>query len=155
MWNGKDHQQHRNTFPQWGGLLQLEFMEMQREVSCSDCENQQSSSTCCLHGRAFTKPSVLIEVPKELVSYPGRARLSSLAHSWGRDQCLPVVSAWGMPPGVAFRWAVCWVKSRGTEMSAESSFLSFASLSTGKPWMTFDTVSLFTSLSNCGHIKAL
>lgn len=47
------------------------------------------------------------------------------------------------------------MKSRGTEMNSESSFLSFASLSTGKPWMAFDTVSLFTSLSNSGPIEAL
>lgn len=83
-----------------------------------------------------------------------QAELSSTHLEPGIDVYLLLVLG-EMPPGEAFTLAVCCVKPCGTEANPESSFFSFASLSTGKPWMAFGTVSLFRSLSNSGHIEAL
>lgn len=73
----------------------LEFMEMQREGSCSDHGSQQSSFTCYVHGRAFTKPALLIEVQRRNWWATQGEPSWALKHTpQGRDWCLPV-SAWG------------------------------------------------------------
>lgn len=49
-------------FSQWGGLLQLGFTQICKEkvAALRAWESQQSSSSCCVHGRAFAKPDVLL-----------------------------------------------------------------------------------------------
>lgn len=70
-------------FSQWGGLLQLGFTELGREGSCSESMRESTFFfllLCSWPGIYQTRCPIRC-AGKKLVSYPGRTKLSCLAHT--------------------------------------------------------------------------
>lgn len=134
MWNRKDHQQHRKIV--FFSVRKVTATGIHRDTekvtALRAWEDQQSSSFCYVHGRAFTKPvscemcgEGAVELPRENQAEP------SSTHCNARTDVYLLLVLGEMPPGV------CWVKPHGTETNPESSFRSLARLYTWKSWIAF------------------